>query len=54
MYTNKLNLREKVLSDFSTRRLVREVLEFADKRDIVDAIHDLQTVVRILSSEMPI
>lgn len=32
----------------SERRLVREVLTLAEARDIVDAIHDLETATAIL------
>ena len=45
-------LRERVLSDYSTRKLVRAVLALADTKDIVDAINDLETVVAILDSEL--
>jgi hypothetical protein len=40
------------LSDYSTRRLVFEVLALAETRDIVDAIQDLDLVTQILKERL--
>ena len=38
----------KILSSFATRKLVYQVLELCEKKDIVDAMSDLKTVLKIL------
>ena len=44
----KGKIEAEILNSWATRKLVYEVLELCEKKDIVDAMSDLETVLLIL------